>query len=224
MPLILILTEAGVELIPKKIRNHPIIKKQTKSKNFASQLLDNALHHVAMKKLDNLNKRGRPDIAHACLLNALGSPSCKTNNLEIYLHTINNRIFKFNPEIRIARNYNRFKGLMAKLLIEGNITINGTKLISEVEISLKQLIQSYKNPITMLFSKKGKLIENQLSLFEKSLTKNYIALVGCFQKDSFNKTIFNLTNNIISISRFSLDAWIVVSKVINIYEIINNII
>ncbi|GAG78389.1 unnamed protein product, partial [marine sediment metagenome] len=31
--------------------------------------------------------------------------------LSLFIHTINNKIYEFNPEIRIARNYNRFKGL-----------------------------------------------------------------------------------------------------------------
>jgi len=45
----------------------------------------------------------------------------KSGNLTLFIHTTNNKIYKINPEIRITRNYNRFKGLIGKLLIDGNI-------------------------------------------------------------------------------------------------------
>jgi len=112
MPLTIILAECGLELIPKEIRKHPAIQRNLKRENYSSQLLDNALHHSAMVKLKNVGKRGRPDITHSCLLNALGSPLNKSGNLKLYIHTLNNKIFEFNPQIKIARNYNRFKGFM----------------------------------------------------------------------------------------------------------------
>jgi len=109
MPLIIILVECGLELIPKEIRHHSAVKKNLSPEKYSSQLLDTALHHTAMRNIENPKKRGRPDIAHLCLLNALGSPLNKTGNLNVFIHTINNKIYEFNREIRIARNYNRFK-------------------------------------------------------------------------------------------------------------------
>ncbi|MFX1589174.1 MAG: 16S rRNA methyltransferase, partial [Promethearchaeota archaeon] len=100
MALTLIIAECGLELIPKEIRDHPSVKKNIRSKNYASHLLDNALHHSAIVKLKNFEKRGRPDILHNCLLNALGSPLNKNKQLKIYFHTVNNRVFELNPEIR----------------------------------------------------------------------------------------------------------------------------
>ena len=121
MPLIIILAECGLELIPKEIRQHSSVKRHLSHKNYSSQLLDNALHHSAMNNLSNKEKRGRPDIAHLCILNALGSSLNKSGSLELFFHTIRNRIYRINSEIRITRNYNRFKGLMAKLLIDNDI-------------------------------------------------------------------------------------------------------
>jgi rRNA pseudouridine-1189 N-methylase Emg1 (Nep1/Mra1 family) len=52
MPLIIILAECGIELIPKEIRNHPAVSKNLSSQLYSSQLLDNALHHaVSLFKL-----------------------------------------------------------------------------------------------------------------------------------------------------------------------------
>ncbi|MFX1410460.1 MAG: 16S rRNA methyltransferase [Promethearchaeota archaeon] len=219
MPLIIILVECGIELIPKQIRNHSAIKRNFSPKIYSSQLLDTALHHSAMTKLKNSEKRGRPDITHLCLLNALGSPLNKTRNLKIFFHTINNKIFEVNPEVRIARNFNRFKGLMAKLLINGTIEIEFSKLISSFNGGLKELINTFEFPEIFLFSTKGKLMTNYQDLFSEDLAKNYIAIIGGFQKSNFSKEILSLSNNVISISQYRLDAWVVINKIISYYEL-----
>ena len=141
MPLTIILVECGLELIPKEIRKHSAIQRNLKRDNYSSQLLDNALHHSAMVKLKDVGKRGRPDITHTCLLNALGSPLNKSGNLKLYIHTLNNKIFEFNPQIKITRNYNRFKGLMAKLLRENEIRIKELLLISQFNGNLRDLVK-----------------------------------------------------------------------------------
>ena len=224
MPLIIILVECGIELIPKELRNHSAIRKNFSSQIFSSQLLDNALHHSAMKNLENSEKRARPDITHLCLLNALGSVLNKTDNLNLYIHTINNKIYGFNPEIRIARNYNRFKGLMAKVLIDGDITVNDKQLISQFNGNIHDLISTFKDPKILLFSKKGKLMKNYNELFYEEISKNIIVIIGGFQKRTFSDELLGLSKNIISISNYSLDAWVVVSKIINFYELAYNII
>ncbi|MDX1798388.1 MAG: 16S rRNA methyltransferase [Candidatus Lokiarchaeia archaeon] len=223
MPLILILVECGLELIPKQIRDHPSVKKNLSSKIYSSQLLDNALHHSAMKKLANSEKRGRPDIAHLCLLNALGSPLNKTGNLKLFIHTIKNRIFEFNPEIRITRNYNRFKGLMAKLLIDSSINVNGSQLISQFNGNISTLINTFKTPDISLFSSKGKFIRDYKQLFKEDFSKNIACIIGGFQKRNYSEEILKLSKNIISLSKYSLDAWVVISKIINFYELYHNI-
>jgi rRNA small subunit pseudouridine methyltransferase Nep1 len=219
MPLILLLVECGLELIPKNIREHPAVKKNLSSRIYSSQLLDNALHSSAMNNLNKKEKRGRPDIIHSCLLNALGSPLNKNGNLKIFIHTINHKVYEFNPKIRIARNYNRFKGLMAKLLIDGRVETETTKLIAPFKGNLNDLISKFEDPDIFLLSSKGKLISNYKELFMKDITKNYITLVGGFQKSSFSKEILNLSENLISISKYPLDAWVVTSKIITYYEL-----
>jgi len=224
MPLIIFLLECGVELIPKEIRSHSAVRKNLSAQIYSSQLLDNALHHSAMVNLKNSEKRGRPDIAHLSLLNALGSPLNKNGNLRLFLHTVKNKIFEFNPDIRISRNYNRFKGLMAKLLIDNDISVNGTKLISLFNGTIQDLVSTFEKPKILQFSKKGKLIKNYNELFLGDVSKNNIAIIGGFQKSTFSDEFLDLSKNLISISNYSLDAWVVVSKIINYYEMSYNII
>ena len=224
MTLTIILAECGLELIPKEIRKHSAIQRNLKRDNYSSQLLDNALHHSAMVKLKDVGKRGRPDITHSCLLNALGSPLNKSGNLKLYIHTLNNKIFEFNPQIKITRNYNRFKGLMAKLLRENEIRINELLLISQFNGNLRDLVKSFKKREIIIFSSRGELVKYHLDLFEKDLKKNYIAIIGGFQKGYFTEDISNLSDKIVSISNYSLDAWVIVNKIVSYYEITNDII
>jgi len=221
MPLIIILAESALELIPEEIRNDVLFKKKSKKGRYTSQLLDTALHSSMMKKLAFPKKRGRPDIVHLCLLNALGSPLNKVNQLRLFIHTINNEIFEINPDIRIPRNYNRFKGLMAKLLDDGEINTEDIQLITKFKGSIDSLIQDFPNPEIYLLSSKGREIDIVESLFSDDSGKNYIIIIGGFQKGHFSDDLLSLSSskNLISISPHSLDAWVVISKIINLYEL-----
>ncbi|MGV9173381.1 MAG: 16S rRNA methyltransferase [Promethearchaeia archaeon] len=223
MPLILVLVECGIELIPRKIRIHPAVQRNLTDKNYMSQLLDNALHHTAMKNLKKRRKRGRPDIAHLCLLNALGSALNKQGKLRIFIHTYQGKIFEVSPEVRIARNFNRFKGLMAKLLIDGEIRIKSGFLFKRFGGTLEDLLKSFEDPRISLLTERGKRINNPLEFYEQDGHKNQVILIGGFQKDMFSKRVLNLTKNHISISKHTLDAWVAVNKMITYYEITFNI-
>jgi rRNA small subunit pseudouridine methyltransferase Nep1 len=224
LPLIIFLVECGLELIPKQLENHPAIRKNLDEKNYASLLLDNAIHHSAMVKLENREKRGRPDIIHNCLLHALGSPCNKNGLLLFYVHTIHDRIFHFDPELRISRNYNRFKGIMAKLLMEGNISSTKTNLISEIREPIDVILKNIKKRDIKLLSSHAKLIRHHLTIFPKDISKNEVVIIGGFQKGYFSEKILELGKELISISKYSLDASIVVNKIINFYEIVNDIV
>lgn len=226
MPLIIILVECGLELIPKKIRQHPAVKRNLSEKNYFSQILDNSLHHSAMTVLKNKEKRGRPGIAHVCMLNALGSALNKSGNLRLFIHTLHNKIFEINSDIRMARNFNRFKGLVAKLLIDGNIIVDGLPLISRFEGNLSELIRTFENPHVSIYSSKGRLIKNYQEMFNEFNDKSFqtsVAIIGGFQRGDFSKEILALSNKLVSISKYKLDAWVVVNKIINFYEISHKI-
>lgn len=220
MTLIIFLVECGLELIPKKIRTHPAVRRNLSMKNYYTQLLDNALHHSAMENLKNRRKRGRPDIVHLCLLNALGSPLNKIGQLKIFVHTIHDRLFEINPNIRITKNFNRFKGLMAKLLIDNGIKVKGEYLIGPIKKSLKAKLQEFEDAHTIILSEDGQLISSYSDLYKEGTSKNYVLIIGGFQKAQFSDKITTLTANKISLFKRSLFAWIVVSRVIAFYEIL----
>ena len=79
----LILVEAALELVPKRILRHPSVRRNAKRRGKPPEetLLNRSIHHSAMSRLENSEKRGRPDIANVCLLETQGSPLNKLGKL-----------------------------------------------------------------------------------------------------------------------------------------------
>ena len=86
----LILAEAALETVPKVIVNHISVLKHANKKGKSGQeiLLDRSYHHRAMNKLEDAGKRGRPDLVHFALLEAMSTPLFQKGKLDIYVHTI----------------------------------------------------------------------------------------------------------------------------------------
>ncbi|GAG70207.1 unnamed protein product, partial [marine sediment metagenome] len=110
---------------------------------------------------------------------------------------------------------------MAKLLRENEIRIKELLLISQFNGNLRDLVKSFKKREIIIFSSRGELVKFHLDLFEKDLKKNYIAIIGGFQKGYFTEDILNLSDKIVSISNYSLDAWVIANKIVSYYEITN---
>jgi hypothetical protein len=90
-------------------------------KNPEGVLLDRSLHHRAMLDLPEGEKRGRPDILHFCLLEALGSPLNKAGKLKAMAQNLNGDFIDFAPELRLPRDCNRFDSLMEQLFAEKRV-------------------------------------------------------------------------------------------------------
>ena len=89
--------------------------------------MDRSFHHSAMisGKIKLAWKRGRPDIAHFALLEALSTPLYLEGLLDVYIHTIDNKVIKVGPDLRVPKSYFRFEGVIMKLFKEK--TIRNTK-------------------------------------------------------------------------------------------------
>jgi len=107
------LADSELELIPKRIASLPAIRRdaERRKKKAEELLLDSSLHHSAMKGLKEWERRGRPDIVHISLLIANESILNRENMLDMVVHTRNNEAIKIDPEMKVIKNYNRFKGL-----------------------------------------------------------------------------------------------------------------
>jgi rRNA small subunit pseudouridine methyltransferase Nep1 len=94
-----------------------------------------------MQSLPDAYRRGRPDIVHLCLLNALESPRNKEGCLRVFVHTRNDEVIRIDPSWRVPKAYHRFVGLMEQLFAERVIRSGGTVLLSLEKKRLADLVR-----------------------------------------------------------------------------------
>ncbi len=215
-----VLAESALETIPKALWTHRAVRSYSKRRGKHPQflLLDRSYHHTAMKKLSENEKRGRPDIVHFALLEALGSPLNKEGLLQTYVHTINDCVIAVSPKTRLPRNYNRFIGLMEQLFELKSVPPTGPILLSLEQKTLAQLLSSIGSNHVLTFSREGPshtLEEAVLRLLGK---ERPTVVVGGFPHGNFSETIVGLADDLVSIDPEVLDAWTVTSRVIYEYE------
>jgi rRNA small subunit pseudouridine methyltransferase Nep1 len=218
--LTLILAEAALEKVPKSLWSHPAVKRHSKRQKKPPQqlLLDRSLHHAAMKKLDENEKRGRPDITHFALLEALGAPLNKEGLLQMYVHTNKDCTITVNPKARLPRNYNRFVGLIEQLYQLGKVPSEGEALLKLESKTLPKLLAETKADYVMLFSRKGKpkTVEEAVSSLHKK--QRPAMIIGGFPHGHFSKTTLKLADEIVSVDSEMLEAWTLTARVIYEYE------
>ena len=214
----LILTESSLELVPKELSSHPsvISHAQKLGKRPSEILLDNSWHFAAMKGMNNEIKRGRPDLVHFCILEATTIPLYTKNKIKIYIHTIDDNIIYVGENVHIPKSYHRFEGLIEKLFLEKTIESNGNVLLELKEKSFSELIDEIKPSKVIGLSSKGEKhsFENNIS----ELPENCCLIVGGFQKGHFSDAIQSKINQMISIDDSSLEAHVVVARMLYEYE------
>lgn len=218
--LTLIFAEAALETIPKNLWSHPAVRRHSKrqKKPPGQLLLDRSLHHLAMKRLANNEKRGRPDITHFCLLEALGSPLNKEGLLQLYVHTNQGYTITVNPKVRLPRNCNRFVGLMEQLFQLGKVPSEGEVLLKLERKTLPNLIAETEADQVLLISREGKpkTFEEAVSSLQKK--RRPAVIIGGFPHGHFSKTSVELADEIVSVDSEMLEAWTLTARVIYEYE------
>jgi rRNA small subunit pseudouridine methyltransferase Nep1 len=171
-----------------------------------------------MRRLKDNLKRGRPDITHYVLLEALGSPLNKEGLLQTYVHTCKDYVLTVNPSTRLPRNYNRFIGLMEQLFQQGKVPPTGETLLKLEHKTLQQLLTEAEADYIIAFSREGipKTIQDTISNLQ---TKHRPAvIVGGFPHLHFSKTTIKLADEVVCVDPEMLETWTVTSRVIYEYE------
>ena len=220
MELTLLLLEASLETIPNSIANHPTILKQAakREKKPTDLILDISLHYHAMRKLPRMNKRGRPDIVHLSLLEALESPLNKKQLLRVIVHTIGGHAIFINPNTRLPKNYNRFIGLVEQLFRASRVPPNGREpLIYLKTIPLRDLLKELSVNGLIILSEKCNY--KPLSEIVKQALRDKLAIgIGAFPHGDFEEDTLKQANYCYSIYNEPLTTHIVVSRVISAAE------
>lgn len=212
--LVLVLADSALERVPEEILSHPSVQAEAKRRRKRAEqlLLDRSLHHAAMRRLKDADRRGRPDIVHFCLLEALGSILCREGMLEVYVHTVEDRVIALNPRVRLPRIYERFKGLVENLYVDGAVKSGGETLLELKRMNISRLISCVDPSIVAGTSEHGSLMSPHglgelLSGYEKPLL-----LVGGFPHGDFKVSTARHVRMMVSIYRKPLEAWTVVSR------------
>ncbi|MCC6043354.1 MAG: 16S rRNA methyltransferase [Desulfurococcaceae archaeon] len=212
----LLLLEASLETVPVAIAHHPSVVKTAarRGKKPLEILLDKSLHYHAMKKLPNAEKRGRPDIVHIALLEALESPLNKKGELLVCMYTIEKHAVYIDPSTRIPRSYNRFVGLMEQLFKEGRIPPGSDKpLIYLKTIKLGELIKEIGARGLILLSEKCDYKPVSF-IAEKAIREELAVGVGAFPHGDFDEETTRYADYCYSIYPEPLATHIVVSRVL----------
>ncbi|ASI99967.1 16S rRNA methyltransferase [Thermococcus celer] len=212
----LVIAEAELEPVPKDIANHPAVVNHARrrGKRPEETILDATYHHAAIKKLPDGERRGRPDIVHVCLLNALESIANREGLLRVYVHTRNDEVIYVKPETRIPRNYNRFVGLMESLF-KNRAVPRDLKLLRLEEKSLGELVDEIKPDGVFVMHEDGELMKPPEFGRTLSRFQNPLVVVGGFPHGDFRGKI---PGRKVSLYREPLMAWTVVNEIIINFE------
>lgn len=221
--LTLILAESALETIPERLWTRRSIQRYAKQHQKSPQfvLLDRSYHHAAMRGLEHGEKRGRPDIVHFALLEALGSPLNKEGLLNVYVHTIDDHVITVDSVSRLPRNYNRFVNLIEQLFEYEKIPPQPTEkaLLTLKRQTLPQLIREIKPSYVLAFSRIGKPQTLEEAVSKISGEKNRpTVIVGGFPHGHFSETTTKLANSIVSIDSEMMEAWTITSRIIYEFE------
>jgi len=220
--LTLVLVESALETIPKSLWEHGSIQKyaQLRRRHPRFIVLDRSYHHSAMKTLELGEKRGRPDIVHLALLEALGSPLNKERLLQVYVHTFNDYVISGNPETRLPRHYNRFVSLMEQLFEFGQIPPKESEkpLLTLRQQTLTQLMREIQPSYILALSRIGKPETLEATVSKLTEEKRPVVFVGGFPHGHFSETASRLADDVVCIDREMLETWTVMSRVIYEFE------
>lgn len=214
----IVLAESSLELVPYELQSHPSVTlhAQKLDKDPSGILLDNSWHYASMKGINNELKRGRPDLVHFSILEATTIPLYFQNRIRLFIHTIDDKVIQVKENVRIPKSYHRFAGLIEKLFREKTVKANGQELLSVRDQSFRELIDDL-NPTQIV----GLSTAGKPSTFEKvsaGLSDDSCIVIGGFQKGHFSEPTTNKFTELFSVGDTSLDAHIVVSRLLYEYE------
>lgn len=181
-------------------------------------LLDVSYHYSAMVRLPEKEKRGRPDIAHFCLLEALGSPLARQGFLDVFAYTREGVSMHFAKGTRLPRNYDRFLGLMEQALDEGSGSRDGAQLLTTRKENLSELLRRINSRHRFLLRESAPRIS--LARLGENIHScpDAVVMIGGFAHGDFDEETLRLADSQYSIYPESLEAWTVVSRLLGVLE------
>ena len=217
MTLNLVFVEAALELVPAEILGHPSVRRNAKrrGKRPKETLLDRSLHHYAMTGLPGQEKRGRPDILHVCLLEAMGSPLNRTGNLRVWVSTQQGYVIDIDPSTRPPRDCNRFNSLMEQLFMDGSSPPGAEKPLLRLRtLSLRGLMDELEPNRVVALTSQGS--PNSFAAVAEGLcgSGSPVVFIGAYPSGQMESETLALADEALSVYPEPLEAWTVVSRLL----------
>ncbi len=187
MTIVIIFFDSALELIPQSLRKHPLVRKKWHKglKKNRGILLDGALHRPLLDSLEDVEKRGRPDIIHHSLMNIVYSPLFREKKIQVFVHTRNDLCIEIPSHWRVPVNYNRFCGLFSQLLLKRRVPLTGESILTVEHSSLVKLLQKFKDSEIYICEHTTRSNNEEIktkNLNEISPISSKIFLIGGYQR------------------------------------------
>lgn len=167
-----------------------------------------------MGRLQDGNKRGRPDIVHFALMEALGTPLFMKGMLRVYVHTINDKLIAIADNLRVPKSYFRFEGLMVGLFRDKVVKSDeGSALLEISDGTLADLLDSIKPARAIGLSTTGVQGTAEKAVAE-NLADDCAFIIGGFPRGHFSESTTKLLNLTYSISDIGLEAHVVIARIL----------
>jgi rRNA small subunit pseudouridine methyltransferase Nep1 len=211
----LILADSELEMVPESIAGSGccVTHARKRGKNPRETLLDSTVHYPAMDKLNEGNRRGRPDLVHFFLLTAQDSIQNLDGSLRVFVHTRNGQVIRIRPDTRLPKNQNRFVALMEQLLLKGQVPPQGDALMTVGEGTVEEILKEVKAEKTIVLSPRGRAVELR-KLFSRLRTRDVACIIGGFPDGDFTSPVYEMADETVSISPHVLKVWTVASEIL----------
>lgn len=208
----LIIAEAALELVPEDIVGHPSVTNEAKriGAEPSSILLDRSFHHAGMLRLEENFKRGRPDLVYLTLLNATSTPLYQDGLVKVYIHTRDDVVVEFKERTRPPKSYSRFRDLMRASLVERP----QSGLIMVHDSPIKGLLKDIGADAVFGLSIQGAYSSLEDLAGELTSAESPAALVGGFPRGHFSPKTTSALDRLVRIDKRSLEAHVVVARLI----------
>jgi rRNA small subunit pseudouridine methyltransferase Nep1 len=238
----LVIAEAALETVPAQILDQPSVRNHAKrmGKPADQTLLDRSYHHSAMvhANLKSQWKRGRPDLVHFALIEAVSTPLFMTGRLNIYLHTINDRLISIGANLRIPKSYFRFEALMIDLFkkkiirpsndndyednsynVDGNEKNPNKNILLQLheDMTFSKVIKNIVKPSRVIGLSTAGVQSNAKSIVAENISvesTDCAFVIGGFAKGHFSNNIIALLDRVYSIAQYRLEAHVVIARML----------
>ncbi len=210
----LVIAESALELVPLEMQRHNSVTASARrfNKKPSEILLDVSWHFAAMKGIKNEIKRGRPDLVHFSLLEACSIPLYFEDKLNVFVHTIDDKVISVGKNVRLPKSYHRFTGLVEKLYTTKEIKEDNNTLLTLRDMSLEDLIRKIDPEQTIALSSKG--VKSSYQKLAEETDNNTCLVIGGFSKGQFFEKNKEYFDKIIAVDKNPLEAHIIISRVL----------